>query len=277
MSEEFHYRIPWRSSSAHPGLHRSSQSGSEQEFQGHALLMSHPEPHNIDIHASLHDPFGQFVVRTYRQRGIINVNLIADLSASMGFHNKMQVLADLTAATAFSSYRSGDHFGFYGCDEQLREDFHLPNHWYKGGTPELAAQLRYFEPTGKHCFAIDRTLDFLPRQKSLTFLVSDFHFQISEIVRIMDNLSAHDVIPIVLWQYQEYENLPQWGLIRFLDPETRRSRNMLMRPALKAKIIDSFVRRKTRLTHLFMQYGRQPFFICDKFKADHLTRYFYEQ
>lgn len=274
---EFHYRIPWRSQSGHPGFHRSSQSGGEQEFYGHAPLMSRPEPRNIDIHASLLDPFGQFVVRTFRQRGIINVSMLADLSASMGFMHKMQVLADLTAATGYSCFRTQDHFGFYGCDEKLRTEFFVPNRWHKGGVPDLAEQLRNFRPSGKNCQALQQNAEFLPWHRSLIFLVSDFHFPLPQIRRLMDSLSRHDVLPIVLWQQQEYKDLPEWGLCRLLDPETRRSKNLLMRPNLKQKIQQAFLQRKQQLRQLFVHYGRQPFFISDRFQADHLTRYFYEQ
>ncbi|MGR9099706.1 MAG: DUF58 domain-containing protein, partial [Gammaproteobacteria bacterium] len=125
MIEEFHYRIAWRTGSAHPGRHLSSQTGGEQEFYGHAPLINRPEPHNLDVHASLLDPFQQYVVRTFRQRGVINVNLVADLSASMNFGGKMRILADFTEKTAFSAYRSGDNFAFVGCDEKFREEFYL--------------------------------------------------------------------------------------------------------------------------------------------------------
>ena len=114
MLEEFHYQILWRTGSAHPGRHASHHSGGEHEFHGHAPLYSRPEAHNIDVHASLLDPFQQFVVRTFRQLGIINVNLIADLSASMGFHNKMQTMARYTYLVACSVNRSGYHIAIMG-------------------------------------------------------------------------------------------------------------------------------------------------------------------
>ena len=78
---EFHYQVPWRSHSAYPGHHFSTQSGGSYEFHGHAPLISKPDPRHLDIHASLHDPFGQFVVRTFRQRSTIPVYVVADLSA----------------------------------------------------------------------------------------------------------------------------------------------------------------------------------------------------
>ncbi len=277
MIEEFHYHIPWRTNNAHPGRHASNQSGSEQEFHSHAPLMSRPEARNIDVHASLLDPFGQFVVRTYRQRSSINVNLIADLSASMNFQNKMQLLGDFCESLAFSAYRSGDHFGFFGCNEQLQEEFHYPNRWYKGGLPQLSAKLRSYHPDGHNCYGIQNSLEFLPRQRSLVFLVSDFHFPMAELTDTLEKLIKHDVIPIVLRHPLEYQQLPEWGLFRYQDNETGQSRHLFMRPTLKQNIISQFEQKQQQLQHQLSQYGRRAFFIRDHFNPDQMTRYFYEQ
>lgn len=277
MIEEFHYQVPWRTSSAHPGRHASRQSGGEHEFHGHAPLLSRPEPHNIDVHASLLDPFQQFMVRTFRQRGIITVTLAADLSASMGFHNKMETLARFTELAAFSAYRSGDYFAFMGCGRDLIPELHLPPRWYKGGAPELAGQLRAHRPDALDSRGLLNVADYCPRHRSLIFLISDFHFPLPETAEIFDSLLKHDVIPVVLWHPEEYESLPEWGLVRLQDPETGQDRQLLMRPALKQKIIDRFADKREQLRHLCMRYGRQPFFLTEAFQADQITRYFYEQ
>jgi uncharacterized protein (DUF58 family) len=277
MIEEFHYRVPWRSKSAHPGMHSGSHLGGEHEFYGHAPLISRPEAHNIDIHASLLDPFQQFVVRTFRQRGIINVCVLADLSASMNFQNKMALLADFTEKTAYSVFRSGDHFSFIGGDENLRSDFFLPPRWYKGGVVDLVEQLRQFEAQGKHCRSLVDIAEVLPRHRALIFLVSDFHFPLAEITRIFDGLNRHDVVPVVLWHDKEYADLPEWGLLNLYDPETAQHKLLCMRPRLKAKIKANFLARRRQLIQLFLRYGRQPFFVSDFIQADQMTRYFYEQ
>ena len=277
MIEEFHYQVPWRTSSAHPGRHASLHSGGEHEFYGHAPLLSRPEPHNIDVHASLLDPFQQFVVRTFRQRGVITVSLVADLSASMGFHNKMETLARFTELAAFSAYRSGDYFAFMGCGRDLIPELQLPPRWHKGGAPELAGQLRAYGPDAPDSRSLLNVADYCPRHRSLIFLISDFHFPLSETAEIFDSLLKHDVIPVVLWHPEEYESLPEWGLVRLQDPETGQDRQLLMRPALKQKIVDGFAAKREQLRHLSMRYGRQPFFLNEAFQADQITRYFYEQ
>lgn len=276
MIEEFHYQLPWRTGSAHPGRHASHHSGGEHEFHGHAPLFSRPEAHNIDVHASLLDPFQQFMVRTFRQRSLITVNLIADLSASMGFNNKMATLARFAELTAFSAYRSGDHFAFMGCGEEQVPEIYWPPRWYKGGTPDLAEQLLAYNPVATHAGSLLTIAELCPRQRSLIFLVSDFHFPLHDAALILDLLLKHDVIPVVLWHPQEYEELPDWGLVRLQDPETGKDRQLFMRPGLKQKIINHFTEKREQLKHLFTRYGRQPLFISEAVEADQITRYFYE-
>ncbi|MEN8260381.1 MAG: hypothetical protein ABFS02_07320 [Pseudomonadota bacterium] len=277
MTVEFHYRIPWRSHSSMPGHHLSTQTGGGFEFHGHAPLMSDPHPRNVDVHASLLDPFGQYVVRTFRQRSAIPVQIVADLSASMGFHRKMEILATFAAAAAYSAYRSGDSFGFIGCDEEIRWDLYLPQRWHKGDIPEFAERIRAFRPGGRSATALRDAAERLRRHRSLLFLVSDFHFPLTEVEALMDALDRHDIVPVVLWDRREYENLPEWGFVRLADPETGAERTLFMRPELRQAFEENFERRRGELVHLCMRYGRQPFFMCNGFEPDRLTRYFHEQ
>ena len=164
-----------------------------------------------------------------------------------------------------------------GCGQDLVPELYLPPRWYKGGTPGLADQLRRYRPDAPHCRSLAVIADHCPRHRSLIFLVSDFHFPLRDTVEIFDSLLKHDVVPVVLWHPQEYQNLPNRGLVSLRDPETGEVKQLLMRPALKQKIIDSFTAKRERLKRLFMRYGRQPFFITEAFQADQMTRYFYEQ
>ncbi|MDT8405625.1 MAG: hypothetical protein RQ715_00055 [Methylococcales bacterium] len=277
MFEEFHYRLPWRTRSAHPGHHASVHSGGEHEFRGHAPLMSRPLAQHIDIHASLLDPFGQFMVRTFKQQGRATVQIVADLSASMGFHRKMQTLARFTELTAFSAFRTGDHFAFAGAGDDWLPELALMPRWYKGGVSEFAEQLSQFQPESATCRGLLAADRHCPRERSLVFLVSDFHLPEAFICQMLDELLHHDVIPVVLWHDQEYQSLPEWGLLRLHDAETGQDKTLWLRPGLKRKIEAHFERRKQALRHIFSRYPRQPLFLNENFTADQLTRYFYEQ
>jgi uncharacterized protein (DUF58 family) len=276
MIPEFHYRVPWRSHRAHPGHHKSAQAGGGFEFHGHAPLLSYPEPRHLDVRATLHDPFGQYMVRTFRQRSTVPVYVIADLSASMAFQNKMKRLATFAASVAYSAYRTGDPFSFIGGDSQLRWELLFPLRWYKGIAPELHDRLYAFEPTGRSATGLTRAAQYMGSQKALVFLASDFHFPLADLSVLLDTLIHHDVVPVVLWDSLEYQRLPSWGFTRLKDMETGEEHRLLMRPALRRRFAERFAQRRLELTHLFMDHGREPFFLVDDFEADALTRYFYQ-
>ncbi|HYE34607.1 DUF58 domain-containing protein [Methylocaldum sp.] len=279
MIPEFHYQVDWRSPGVHPGPHRSAQYGGGYEFAGHVPLTANPDPRNLDIRATLHDPFGQLMVRTFRQRSAIPVYVVADLSASMGFRgttSKIELLAGFIASVAYAAYRTGDSFGFIGCDSTIRWDFFLPLRWHKGAVPELLQGLQNLRPEGKSAAGLDKVAPYLGKQRALVFLVSDFHFALDRLDALLNTLVRHDVVPVVLWDSAEYERLPSWGLVHFVDPETGVRRRLFMRPALRDKIRASFAKRRDDLGELCTLYGREPFFLIDRFDPDALTRYFYQ-
>lgn len=280
LPEEFHYRINWCSTSTRPGHHPGSQVGSGYQFHGHTSLMSGGgDARHLDIRASLHDPFGEFVVRTFKQRSTIPVYVIADLSASIGFsqsHCKTRLIAEMTASTAYSAYRSGDAFAFIGCSEQVLEDFILPLRRVKGVPEAFINQLSSYRPSGCSSQGLLDIPQYLGSQRSLLFLISDFHFPQSLLQTILTQLTRHDVIPIILWNSIEYSQLPKRGIVRFSDAETGQERCLLMRPSLYQHIQDNFRQRRQTLIETCSRFGRSPFFIHDRFDANQLTDYFYQ-
>ena len=59
---ELHYQVSAPVLGHFPGHHRSTRGGSGFEFRGHAALLDAPDPRRLDFHASLRDPFGNWVV-----------------------------------------------------------------------------------------------------------------------------------------------------------------------------------------------------------------------
>ena len=106
---ELHYRIPGAAVGLFPGHHRSRSGDSGFEFRGHALLQDAPDVRRLDLHASLRDPFGGWLVRLHSLRKAVPVALVADLSASMGFEGaqrKLDMLADFTESLAVPAKQS---------------------------------------------------------------------------------------------------------------------------------------------------------------------------
>jgi uncharacterized protein (DUF58 family) len=216
------------------------------------------------------------VVRQFRQRVAVPVYLLADLSASMGFPGKISLLADFAASAAYSAWRSGDPFGFFGCDTALSPDWILPLRWHKGLAEELEARLRNFQPQGSNAHGLLEAAVHLGKRRALVFLVSDFHFALDELEALLDAFAPHDLVPVVLWNSAEHERLPAWGLAELRDPETGETRRLFLRPRLRERIQESFAERRTALANLFNRFGREPFYLVDRFEPDALTRYFYQ-
>ena len=141
--QEFHYRVAASAHGHFPGHHRSRSGESGFEFRGHADLRDAADPGRLDLHASLRDPFGNWIVRVYSQRKSVPVVMVADLSASMAFRGrsrKLDVVADFAESLAWSAWRTGDSFGFVGCDAEVRADLHLPQGRARGAGSALAQQ-----------------------------------------------------------------------------------------------------------------------------------------
>ena len=278
MLKEFHYKIDWRSKSHLPGHHRSNQSGGGIEFRGNVPLLASPDPRRLDIRASLSDPFDQWFVRSFRQRSQVPVYVIADLSASLGFsgeRRKLDVLADFVESLAYSAHRSGDRFAFIGCDETLRTDFFLPPTHAVGAGLDLARRVRGLSPVGTAAGLLEAS-HYMVRQRCLVFLVSDFHFSDEMLEKLFASLLPHRICPIVLWDRAEYERLPRFGLITARDSETGRKRTLLLRPALRERLLASFSARRAKLNAFFQRHNTRPIFFERGFDAEKITQYFFE-
>jgi uncharacterized protein (DUF58 family) len=239
--------------------------------------MSDPDARRIDLRASLKDPFGRWIVRTFRQRSSINLYIIADLSASMGVtgtRRKLDVVADLTEAAAYSAHRTGDAFGFIGADERLREELYLPPTRAPGSGAVLSAKLRRLRPVGRSAAALARAAALLPRRRCLVLLASDFHLPHSLLEAVLDALAAHQVVPVVLWDPVEFAPSARFGISTVCDPESGRHRTLLVRPALRKKLAAAFGERAEVLGRLFAHRGTRPLFITGAFRSEEMTRYF---
>lgn len=279
MTAEFHYRVSWRAQGGHPGHHRGAQAGGGFEFQGYAPFVNRPDPRDLDPRAMIADPFGGLMVKCYRQRASVPVYVLADVSASMGFAGKtakLELLAEFAAAAAWSSWRTGDPFGFLACDREIRWDLSLPSRLNKGMAAELRERLGGFRPEpGKDALGLQEAAAHLGRRRALVFLVSDFHLPGPRLEALLDAFVRHHLVPVVLWDSGEYDDLPAWGLAELTDPETGARRRLFLRPALRDRIKHCFGQRREALAELFRRHGREPFYLVDRFDPEAMTDYFF--
>ncbi len=278
---ELHYRVSAPVLGHLPGHHRSRSGDSGVKFRGHAALRDAPDPRRLDLHASLRDPFGDWRVRLYAQRMSIPVVVVADLSASMGFEGrrrKAEVLADFVASLAWSAWRTGDRFGFIGCDAVVRDDWLQRPTRARASGQALAQALRGWTPTGPTASSADGLLQappLLPRQRALVFLVSDFHLPLPQVKAVLAGLVAHDVVPVVLWDPLEFSVGASHGLLHTLDPESGRHRLVWWRPALRERWQRAHLAHRDALQQVFAAQRLRPLFVEGDFDADAVTRHFH--
>ncbi|MFZ2451035.1 MAG: MxaS protein [Methylovulum miyakonense] len=270
----FQYRLTMPSSRVYPGAHVGRMVSSGHLFKQHEPLIAHPDPRRIDLRASVLDVFGQYRVRVYQQHSLIDVLLLADLSTSMS-QNKAMLLACLESI-AESAFSYGDRFSFIGCGSESTPRYQLNHCRQQGALRAFSQQLQAtcFTPQNPHWQAV---LPHLPTRPSLVFLLSDFHFDLASLAPILPLLRQHDVIPLVVWQTADYENLPEWGLVSFQDSESHATRTLFMRPALRRTIVQRFQQRRRQLQSFFRRYGCEPMFLQDCFQAAQLQAYFLQR
>lgn len=272
--ESFHYRLAHPGYSVIPGAHPGQMVGSGQLFKRHEPLLANPDPRRIDLRASVMDPFQQYRVRVFQQHSKLTVYVLADLSASMA--DKLPALGELVLSAAQSALQMGDSFGFIGCGQAIEHQWVLPAVSAMQPVRELVNRLKKFR-NQTSAESLSKIAQLLPHKRCLVLLVTDGHVSLQNLQAILQPLTPHAVVPIVWWHTNEYSDLPDWGLVRFKDAESRRSRTLWMRPILKQRIIQAFEQRRVQLRQSFRAFGMEPLFLSNDYRAETLNRYFQQQ
>ncbi|MBA3591649.1 MxaS protein [Methylibium sp.] len=293
--KEFAYRVARPALAHFPGHHRSRRGDSGHEFRAHVPLHDAPDVRRLDLHASLRDPLGQWLVRVASERKAVPVYAVADLSASMAFQGerrKLDVLADFTEALAWSAWRTGDAFGFVGCDEAVRRDWLLPLVRSQGVGSAFARRLRAFAPAGRNADGLKDAHRLLRRERSLVFLLSDFHLPLPALDAVLGSLAHHELVPVLLWDRAEFAQ-PGEGpnaaglpggiglasrigrLASLVDAETGQRRLLWLRPALRERWRRQLEARRGALDALFRRHRLRPLYLLDGFDADAVTAHFH--
>ena len=266
------YRLPWPTVSVHPGAHPGQMIGAGHLFKRHEPLVASPDPRRIDLRATVLDPFSGYRVRVYQQISTVNVYLIADLSASMSYAAKKSALIRFLLTAAHSALSYGDRFGFIGCADSIARQWLLPSCLHSGPVTALAEKL-HSNPFSGTAAGLLKASAFLPSSRSLVFLLSDCHFPLAQLHELLATLQTHELVPLVLWDRREYTRLPEWGLVSFQDMENPIRRTLLMRPALRRKIIDRYRQRQHELRQCFRAFGAEPLFIAENYTTQSINRY----
>lgn len=278
-NELIHYRLDWRTSGVRPGAHVGRMAGNGAIFRGHGLLIDHPDPRRVDLRATARDPYRRMLVKIFQQNAAIPVWVIADWSASMGFRgniNKAAQIAEISDQLAWSTWRMGDRLGFVACNERVNRDLFVPPRCSRRLGMEIRQRIASAPPPSGSAEGLNLAANAIGRERALVFLISDFHFSVASLKTILQSLSHHDVVPVVLWDQAEFADLPDWGLGRVRDSEGSQEQLLWFRPSLKRDIAASYERRRQELRSVCQNFGRAPFFVTGRFHASAMTRYFLE-
>lgn len=277
--KEFTYHISWRSRSRRPGRHKSNQRGMGMEFRGHTTLLAYPDPRRIDIRQTIRDPLEQVHVRIFNQKSVTPVFVLCDMSGSMQYgsaQSKIDIAADIAQSVAQSATRNRDLVGFIGFDDVVREDWLCTLSARPHSTLEMAESLRSYVPPEVGSRGVIESVRLLPRERSLIFMVSDFHMPMADLEESLVLMQRHHIVPVVLWDTSEYSDLPEFGITSITDPETGAKRTLFLRKAYRERILQAFTDRRKAIEDLFLRYDMQPFFVENKFDADQLSEYFHQ-
>lgn len=277
--KEFGYNIGWRSRGRYSGRHASTQRGMGMEFRGHTTLLSYPDPRRIDIRQTIRDPLEQVYVRIFNQKSATPVFAITDLSGSMNFgsrQRKVELAALIAESIAMSATHNSDPFGLIAFDDQVREDWLATSSYRPHHALELIDKLKGYQPEHVGSGGLKEVNRYLPRERSLIFLISDFHMPLEELQDALSLMMRHHIVPMVLWDSSEYKNLPEFGIASVTDAESGAKRTLFLRKDLRARIVQRFEKRRAAIQALFMHHDMPPFFVEDSFDADALTDYFHQ-
>lgn len=276
-SQIFHYRTSKQVQGLFPGAHAGQMVGTGQLFKKHEPLIARPDPKRIDLRNSVLDPFEQYKVKVFQQPSQLSLYLIADLSASMnyaGSFDKRKMIIDCLNAIYESARYSDDRFGFVGCRDAIQPDFLMPvSNCSYGRIQQIKTQLRE-KPLNGTANSLANAGQFIPNQPALIFICSDFYLPDSVIRQLFQSLNQHMIIPLVIWDKNEWHQLPNWGSVRLFDHEAQTYRSLLLRPSLKQKLITHFQNRQQKLTTLMRAFGSEPLFLDQDFSPQLLTQYF---
>lgn len=289
---ELPYRLRWRSGDSHAGSHRARLVGGGEDFRGLVPLGEGRDARRIDLRASATDPWGRAFVREFRQRSRVPVMLLADLSASMRFAgraDRLGLVGELARVLARSAFRRGDPFGFIGCDHQVRRDLMLPPVVSRAAIDAWLARVQpgFSRPAdgapgpgvtpGPDAQGLLEAARWMPRQRSLVFLLSDLYLPQALLEQSLRQLAPHEVVVVLLADSAEFQPPARWGLVRLADLESGRERLLLLRPGLAARLAARQRERIDAARRQVQRLGANLLFIEDRLDVAALGRQMVER
>ena len=277
-TSDFQYKIYGSSKSSRPGSHKSSERGSGMEFNRLVSLQQYPDPRRLDLRASIIDPYKRWLVREFKQKSSVSVFAIVDLSASVRFNgvqNGGNLISKILTSVMKSTRRYGDRFGLIGFDNEFRQDWFIP------ATQRVPLNFDRLDlqfslgKTGRGHKGLMEAPNWLPRERCLLFLISDFHISINLLSYFFSRTISHQVVPIILEDEVEHSGYDRFGFAFLSDSETRRKKLVLLTKKFKDSLKENYRKRDQQLLTICRQFNYKPVKILGDFDPKELTEYFF--
>jgi uncharacterized protein (DUF58 family) len=275
-----HYHVRWRPSGHQPGASHGLVAGLGDQLRSVVLLRDNPDPRRLDLRASVRDPFEHIWVRDFNLNSALKVIVLVDTSASMGYVgrvNRMHVAQEIASQLALSAYRSGDAFGLYAAGETINKQCMLPPKANRGAWLWVNHHFSKLKAQGKHADGFFEAVPYFPQRRCLVFLVSDFRWPAGKLKQLLKKLSHHDVVPMMLQDPAEIDELPKSGIAILRDVETGAGQFVWMRASLQKQMQDLRTQHIKNVEEASRKYGNKPFVVKGEFSTALLTKYFMER
>ena len=271
---QFTYYISWRSRNNIYGNNLSTKIGNDFEYSGSKNFNDHPDLSRLDIKNSITDPYENIYVKTYNLNNPITLVAICDISSSIFVTKKNNFLIkDLTKIIANSAINQGDKFSMLCYNDTIKKELILEpgnnlqyiDQWINNidfGTKKTSSN------------AIKDVNKYLPEEKSLIFWISDFHYSLDEIEKLLNQLSNHHVIPLFISSEGEIRKLPKYGFRKFIDSEKNSEHEVFLRPSIKEKILLEYQITKNQIFNIFSKKQLKQIVLKEKIDIEVIQKYF---
>jgi hypothetical protein len=266
--------VSWRSKNNSYGNNLSSKIGNDFEYSGSKNFNDHPDLARLDIKNSITDPYENIFVKTYNLNNPINLIALCDTSSSMSVVKKNNVIVkDLSKIIAASAIEQGDKFGMLCYNDVITNKFMLEpgdnlqyiNQWID------KVELNSNKSSSNAAEDINK---YLPEEKSLIFWISDFHYPLGKIEKILSHLSSHHVIPLFISSEGEIKRLPRYGFRKYIDSESNIEHEIFLRPSIKEKILGDYKNTKDKIFQIFSKTQLKQIVVKEQIDIENIQKYF---
>jgi uncharacterized protein (DUF58 family) len=239
--------VKWRTNSATPGAgnRRTTYRGTNRhDFESLDKYQPGDDPRFINWKATAQTGMRVIYKNQYFDQRDLKVYIVADVSRSMDFGTvratKRFLSAELAASICRSAEETADRVGFIAFSEHRVEKVISTRAAKRAMLPALVNILETPSSRSGQGSGLVKALSALPLQRSLVFVLSDFHHLSDEEKTALRRAAlVHDVVCLVVQDRRERELPPGWGFFTFQDLESGERVTIFLSPGNRKKFAEN--------------------------------------